>query len=204
MAKGEEKQKRRRRRRKNVGSGSNGEAENPPVLENEQVAEDAPGDPPEETLGGDGDDGADSPPAASGSVPVEPLPEEIRGGEDLFRIVMLEERLEKFATQRGAKDHEYNDRLLALRRERTSVLKQLDKEIRDTTSKISDRRLAFEEKHGINMNEYSYDDETGMMTRLPDEIIEQIHEFEEAKKKKDGEKVADSRDQGESEPKNSV
>ena len=102
----------------------------------------------------------------------------------VFRMMYLEKCALEAALQIQVRKSAYESRMQALKAELNNVVRQWEDTQRKSIRKISDVRREVEEDYGIHMNQWGYDEDTGVLKRIPEEALQEIKNATEGKEAK--------------------
>jgi len=91
----------------------------------------------------------------------------------VFKLMYLEKCAIEATLQIQVRRSAYEARIIALRQEMAGVVQQWEATQSKSVRKISNVRREIEEDYGIYMNHWGYDDETGVLQQLPQEIVDE-------------------------------
>lgn len=95
--------------------------------------------------------------------------EEIQDPGSVFRLAYLEERKRNGYISRELRKRIYDERLMALKNERNDVIAAIDRELAHVEELLIQARAEIEAKHDLNLKNYAYDDETGVLRKVTDD-----------------------------------
>lgn len=112
------------------------------------------------------------------------------------RLMYLEKCVVESVLQVQVRRTAYESRIQVLKNEMSSVIRQWEDKQKQAVRKIADLRRELEEAYGIDMSQWGFDDDTGMLLRLPQEVTDQIDAQKDHSKLKESETGEDAPDRG--------
>lgn len=102
----------------------------------------------------------------------------------IFELMYLEKAITEAGLQKALQTKTYTERITQLKAELQNVVRQWDVSQRQLMRRMEEAQREIEEKHGIHIYEWGYDDITGVMQKHPPDVLAQIHAQRELQRKK--------------------
>ena len=94
----------------------------------------------------------------------------------VFHLMYLEKCAVEASLQIQVRKNAYTSRIEVLKQELINIVRQWEDTQKKSIRKISDIRREFENDYGIYFNQWGYDEETGSLTKLPQDVLNSIDE----------------------------
>ena len=109
----------------------------------------------------------------------------------VFELMYLEKAIVEAGLQRTLQTKVYNERITQLKSELSTILRQWEATQRKQMKRMEEAQLEIEDKHGIYLYEWGYDDVTGCLQKHPPDVLAQIHAQREMQRKKNAPEESD-------------
>jgi len=93
------------------------------------------------------------------------MPDEINDPGAVYRMAYLDQKQSRLQTQIQLAEKEFAERMVNLQRQKVNTITSIQAELQDTVRTLKDHRDHMEEQYGISLRSYSYNDETGVLTK---------------------------------------
>ena len=112
-----------------------------------------------------GGNGKEPPPTAHVNDAYDAMPNEIEDAGAVFKLAFLDAERGRLHTQTLLVKQEGEANIKAMQIQYQNAVNELQRQVRETERKIKEHRDYIEQKHGISLRSYNYDDETGVLKK---------------------------------------
>lgn len=93
------------------------------------------------------------------------MPDEIDDPANVFKLAMLEMKIAAIQNKLAFATQDQRQKVLAAQEEQARVLRQIKMELQNAKDLFIAQKNYLEEKYGIALRAYTYNDETGLLTK---------------------------------------